>query len=81
VGVITDGDLRRNVDRLFHSSAGEVMTRDPVTISATEMALRAMELLQAHKISALFVTDDEEPGHPVGLIHVQDFLRLGLMSP
>jgi arabinose-5-phosphate isomerase len=81
VGVVTDGDLRRNVDRLFHHSAGEVMTRNPVTISATEMALQAMELLQAHKITSLFVTSDEQPGHPVGLVHVHDFLRLGMMSP
>ena len=80
IGVITDGDLRRNVDRLFDSAAHEVMTSPPVTIPVTGVADQAIALLQAHKITSLFVTGGDASDRPVGLVHVHDFLRLGLVS-
>lgn len=80
IGVITDGDLRRNVDRLFDSRACEVMTSCPVTIPVTGVAEQAVALLEMHKITSLFVTSDDEPDRPIGLLHIHDFLRLGLVN-
>jgi arabinose-5-phosphate isomerase len=77
VGVITDGDLRRHIDELFVSTAGDVMTLDPVTVSATSLVEDALTLMNERKITALFVTSDGEPPRPVGIVHIHDFLGLG----
>ncbi|MDN2566844.1 KpsF/GutQ family sugar-phosphate isomerase [Aquibium sp. A9E412] len=81
VGVITDGDLRRNIERLTSARARHVMTVDPRVIPASTLAEDALKFLNAQKVTALFVIDDA-PGAgrrvPVGLVHVHDFLRLGL---
>ncbi|MBD3759985.1 KpsF/GutQ family sugar-phosphate isomerase [Rhizorhabdus sp.] len=77
VGTITDGDLRRNIDRLLVSSAAEVMTRNPKTVPDGTYAEDALEILSANKITALFVMDHDLPDRPVGLVHIHDFNRLG----
>lgn len=79
VGTITDGDLRRNVDRLFTSRAADVMTRGPKTVPDGTYAEDALSILTANKITALFVMDHEHPDRPVGLVHIHDFHRLGLV--
>lgn len=76
VGVITDGDLRRNVERLSSASAGEVATRAPLVIGPDELATEALALMSKKKRTALFVTDANM--HPLGLIHLHDCLRAGL---
>ncbi|MEM1272468.1 MAG: KpsF/GutQ family sugar-phosphate isomerase [Pseudomonadota bacterium] len=76
VGVVTDGDLRRNVDRLTTSTAGEVASRPPLVIGASELAAEALALMSNRKITALFVTDDAM--RPLGLIHLHDCLRAGI---
>ncbi|TVV74046.1 KpsF/GutQ family sugar-phosphate isomerase [Sphingomonas solaris] len=77
VGVITDGDLRRHIDELMDATAVEVMTRDPVTVTADTFAEDCVALMEQCRITSLFVTDVAAPGRPVGLVHVHDFLRLG----
>jgi len=77
VGTVTDGDLRRNIDRLLSSTAGDVMTRNPKTIADGTYAEDAMEILTANKITALFVMDHDRPDVPIGLVHIHDFNRLG----
>ena len=79
VGVITDGDLRRHADRLFESNASAVMTRDPTTVDASCYAEDALATMDAAKITALFVTHAINPRQPVGLIHIHDILRVGLL--
>ncbi|WP_246237261.1 KpsF/GutQ family sugar-phosphate isomerase [Halovulum dunhuangense] len=77
VGVITDGDLRRNMHRLMQCTAGEVMTARPKTIAPDELATEALARMNRDKISALFVVAKD--GHqPVGIIHIHDCLRAGL---
>ncbi|MEM9317663.1 MAG: KpsF/GutQ family sugar-phosphate isomerase [Pseudomonadota bacterium] len=76
VGVVTDGDLRRNVDRLMTARAGDVATRAPLVITAEELAVEALAIMSTRKITALFVTDEDM--RPVGLIHLHDCLRAGL---
>lgn len=78
IGVITDGDLRRHVRQLLDSTASEVMTRHPVTIVATSLAEDALALMNRHKITAVFVTDERDPDRPVGIVHIHNFLSMGL---
>ncbi|MBV7408224.1 SIS domain-containing protein [Maritimibacter sp. DP1N21-5] len=75
-GIITDGDLRRNLDDLLTRTAGEVATRAPKTVPMGTLVSEALHLMNDRKISALFVLDDE--GRIMGLIHIHDCLRLGL---
>jgi len=78
VGVITDGDLRRHLDGLLEATAADVMTRDPVWVSPGAFVEDALTQLNNHKITAMFAIEDAETRRPVGLVHVHDFLRLGL---
>jgi len=78
VGTITDGDLRRNIDRLLNSTAADVMTRNPKTVPDGTYAEDAMAILSANKITALFVMDHDRPDIPIGVVHIHDFNRLGV---
>ena len=78
VGVITDGDLRRHLHGLFDSIARDVMTPDPVWVSPGCFVEDALNILNQHKITAMFTVEDAVRRRPVGLVHVHDFLRLGL---
>ncbi|GIX15780.1 MAG: KpsF/GutQ protein [Paracoccaceae bacterium] len=76
-GVITDGDLRRHMAGLLERRAGEVMTRGPRTIRPDSLAGEALGLMNAAKITCLFVTDSPG-GRPLGILHVHDCLRAGV---
>ncbi|MBO9560640.1 MAG: KpsF/GutQ family sugar-phosphate isomerase [Caulobacter sp.] len=75
-GLITDGDLRRHMDGLMDHVAGEVMTRAPLTIAPTALAAEALKLMNERRITVLFVVED---GRPVGILHVHDLLRAGVI--
>ena len=73
VGVITDGDLRRNIERGLDHEAAEFMTRDPKTIAADSLIDEALTLFEENKITALFVVEEEGRGKkPVGVLHIHD---------
>jgi len=73
VGVITDGDLRRNIERGLDHEAGEFMTRDPKTVSPDDLVDDALVLFDEHKITALFVVKEDGRGKkPVGVLHIHD---------
>jgi arabinose-5-phosphate isomerase len=83
LGVITDGDLRRNFEVLGHVVAGEVMTPQPKVLDIEMSAEAALELLNDLQITAAFVVDSSkgglgEWGTPLGVVHIHDFLRIGL---
>ncbi|WP_294389736.1 KpsF/GutQ family sugar-phosphate isomerase [uncultured Sphingomonas sp.] len=78
IGVITDGDLRRHLDGLMDTIAADVMTCDPVWVAPGCLVEDALEILNQHKITAMFAVEDPHARYPVGLVHVHDFLRLGL---
>lgn len=78
-GIVTDGDLRRHMQGLLSLTAGQVMTRNPRTISPDALATKAVGLMQDRKITSLFVVDPEGSGHAVGLIHIHDCLRAGVV--
>jgi arabinose-5-phosphate isomerase len=76
VGVISDGDLRRNMDRMMTSTAGQVATPSPRVIAPGDLAAEALAQMSENRITALFVIDAE--GRPIGLLHLHDCLRAGL---
>jgi arabinose-5-phosphate isomerase len=77
LGVITDGDLRRMMrkhkERIFRRTAGECMTVRPVTIDREGLAVEALNLMEARKITSLVVAD--KVGKVVGIIHLHDLWR------
>jgi arabinose-5-phosphate isomerase len=68
-GVITDGDLRRNIERGLDHKASEFMTRHPKTIGPDALVDDALTLFDENKITALFVVEDSRP---VGVLHIHD---------
>jgi arabinose-5-phosphate isomerase len=75
-GLITDGDLRRHMDGLFRHTAGEVMTCGPKSVTPGTFAGEALKLMNDNRITVLFVVQD---GAPVGILHVHDMLRAGVI--
>ena len=75
-GIITDGDLRRNMVGLLDRTAGDVMTSGPTTMEADALAEEAVAVMNQKKITCLFVTDKR--GAAEGLLHIHDCLRVGL---
>ena len=75
-GLITDGDLRRHMDGLLGLKAGQVMTASPRTAPPTMLAAEALHLMNTWRITVLFVVDQDRP---VGILHIHDLLRAGLV--
>ncbi|QPM90949.1 KpsF/GutQ family sugar-phosphate isomerase [Pseudooceanicola algae] len=76
-GVITDGDLRRNMDGLMQRTAMDVANKSPITVGPDMLAPEALAVLNDRKISALLVVDDDK--RPLGVLHIHDLLRAGVM--
>jgi len=75
-GVITDGDLRRNLDGLMNCTAGHVATPNP-HIATPDMSLsETLGLMNRYKIGAMLVV--QEGGRLCGLVHIHDCLRAGV---
>ena len=75
-GLITDGDLRRHMDGLLGLTAGQVMTAKPRTVGPDMLAAEALRLMNEWRITVLFVV---EAGKPVGILHIHDLLRAGVV--
>ena len=74
-GIITDGDLRRNMDGLLDKSAGDVMSPSPATIAPDVLAEQAVAMMNERKITCLFAA---RASVPVGILHIHDCLRAGV---
>jgi arabinose-5-phosphate isomerase len=73
LGVITDGDLRRNIERGLDRTAREFMTSDPKTIGPDALVADAIALFDEYKITSLFVVEgEEEDVRPIGVVHIHD---------
>ena len=76
-GVISDGDLRRFLQRegshALERCAADVMTRRPVTIGRKELATRALNLMESRRITSLMVVDGA--GCLEGVVHIHDLWR------
>jgi arabinose-5-phosphate isomerase len=80
-GVITDGDLRRNIHQLHVAKAASVMNDAPVTVEPHMLVDEVLKILNTNEITAAFVLEAEAAVNnrvPVGVVHVHDLLRLGL---
>jgi arabinose-5-phosphate isomerase len=80
MGIITDGDIRRRLELSEDPLAGvarDMMTRNPRTVDAGEIAEKALFMMEQFRINLLFVLDSsaKQPKKPVGVIHIHDLLR------
>jgi arabinose-5-phosphate isomerase len=78
VGIITDGDIRRHLDGLLGHTAGQVMTSRPKTSPPDALAAEALKQMTevSPPSTVLFVVEDDRP---IGILHVHDLLRAGVM--
>ena len=76
IGVITDGDLRRNIDKhFFKLKAKMIMNSKPKLIIKNCLVLEALNIMNNNKITCLFVVNNSRSSSPVGIIHIHDCLR------
>ncbi len=79
-GVITDGDLRRLIERkkdISQATACDLMGADPKCIGKEALAAKAVEVMQTHSITALVVSEDRKTID--GIIHLHDLLKAGIV--
>ena len=81
VGVVTDGDLRRALNRgspkLLDEPVDEYMTKNPKKVKKDMLVVSALRTMEDFKITSLFVYDDD-PQRVVGIVHIHDILREGI---
>ena len=77
MGVITDGDLRRNIHNLMSKTCEEIMTNTPLTIEKKTLASFALNLMNERKISSVFVVESKK--NLLGILHIHDCLRAGII--
>ena len=78
-GAITDGDLRRAMEKgldVLNKNASEIMTRNPKKIGADALAAEALQKMEQHSITSLFVMDGEKVA---GIVHLHDLLKAGVV--
>ncbi|HZV80995.1 MAG TPA: KpsF/GutQ family sugar-phosphate isomerase [Geobacteraceae bacterium] len=81
IGVVTDGDLRRALERgidFMGRPAAELMTRSPKRILAGDLAAKALQRMEEHSITSLFVFENKDSDLPVGIVHLHDLLKAGI---
>ena len=81
VGAITDGDLRRGLEKkgdIFRFKAAELMTRSPKTVPAEMLAAEAVAVMEQFPITALFILDQQSQ-KPAGVIHLHDIIKAGVV--
>ncbi|MCB9449105.1 MAG: KpsF/GutQ family sugar-phosphate isomerase [Flavobacteriales bacterium] len=79
LGIITDGDLRRMLERggeMSGLTAQQIMTTSPKTVAPDELAIAALRVMEAHQITQLVVASDDRY---MGVIHLHDLLKEGIL--
>jgi len=79
LGIITDGDLRRMLEKsnsLEQITAKDIYSNHPKTIGTETLAVEALDIMRAHDISALLVTENNQY---LGVIHLHDLVREGIV--
>ena len=76
IGIITDGDLRRNIKKnFFKLKAKEIMTSKPKLIKKNFLVVDALNIMNRNKITCLFVVDEKKEKSALGIVHIHDCLR------
>jgi len=81
LGIITDGDLRRQMERaadIMGMAAADVMTRNPITLPRSTLAAQALNIMEQRKITSIVVTDGDQPKRVAGVVHLHDLWRMDL---
>ena len=81
-GIITDGDLRRGLERkknLLSLTVRDVMTRNPRTIEKEALAAQALQIMEQYSITSLFIVAASGLKKPEGIIHLHDLLKAGMV--
>jgi len=79
VGVVTDGDLRRMIEKyddFSNLTAKDIMTSNPLTIDSDELIVNALALMRENDITQLPVTNDNKY---IGVVHIHDILKEGIL--
>jgi arabinose-5-phosphate isomerase len=79
LGIITDGDLRRRMERggeILELSAGDVMSRSPVSVGRATLAAEALHIMEQRKITSIVVAEDGAPARVAGVLHLHDLWRM-----
>jgi arabinose-5-phosphate isomerase len=79
LGIITDGDLRRRMERVSDMSglrAGDVMTHHPITLKRATLAVEALNVMEQRKITAVVVVEDADPARIAGVLQIHDLWRV-----
>lgn len=82
VGIITDGDLRRNIDSDFMNlKSTHLMTKNPIVINKDMLAVEAIAIMSKKSITNLFVVEKDDKGEMelIGILHIHDCLRAGIV--
>ncbi len=82
IGVFTDGDLRRKIEQgieVLNRPISELMSGKSKRILHTNLAAKALQRMEEHTITSLFVFDSEESQKPIGIIHLHDLLKSGII--
>lgn len=81
-GVFTDGDLRRCLEEnatCLNLSIADVMTTNPKRVLRHHLAARVLQRMEEHQITSLFVFETEESTVPIGIVHLHDLLKAGVV--
>jgi arabinose-5-phosphate isomerase len=81
LGIITDGDLRRHMERgaeILGMTAGDVMTRNPIAVPRSTLAAEALNIMEQRKITSIVVADGDSPRRLAGVLHLHDLWRMEL---
>ena len=74
-GIITDGDLRRNINDILSLSPRDIATLNPTSVLSTDLVSVALEKMEKSKVYAIVVIEDDKP---IGLLRMHDVLRSGI---
>ncbi len=81
-GIYTDGDLRRTLDKNLtphNTQISDVMTTQCKTITPDVLAAQALQIMETYKITGLLIVDEEDDKQLIGIIHLHDLLRAGVV--
>jgi len=79
LGIITDGDLRRHMDRaaqILELTALDVMTPHPVAVPRSTLAAEALNIMEQRKITSIVVADGGNPTRVAGVVHLHDLWQM-----
>lgn len=82
-GIITDGDIRRGMEKsgnqIFDQTAAFLQSKNFKWVEKSTLAINALEVMEDHNITSLFVFSDKIKNIPDGLIHIHDILKTGIL--